>query len=567
MTSDGGATVTERGVCWALTANPMISGSHTHDGSGTGSFTSSLTGLTPGTTYHVRAYATNSSGTAYGSDFSFTTTEQIDLPTVTTSATGSIASTSATAGGNVTSDGGATVTARGVCWGLGANPTISGSSTQAGSGTGSFTSSLTGLTPGTTYHVRAYATNSSGTAYGSDVSFTTTEQINLPTVTTSAPGSITSTSAAAGGNVTSDGGATVTERGVCWGLTANPTISGSHTQAGSGTGSFTSSLTGLTPGTTYHVRAYATNSSGTAYGSDISFTTTEQIDLPTVTTSATGSITSTSATAGGNVTSDGGATVTARGVCWGLTANPTISGSHTQAGSGTGSFTSSLTGLTPGTTYHVRAYATNSSGTAYGSDISFTTTEQINLPTVTTSAPGSITSTSATAGGNVTSDGGATVTERGVCWGLTANPTISGSHTHAGSGTGSFTSSLTGLTPSTTYHVRAYATNSSGTAYGSDISFTTTEQINLPTVTTSAAGSITSTSAAAGGNVTSDGGATVTERGVCWALTANPTISGSHYARRVGDGELHEQPDGADPRHDLSCPGVRDELVGDRLRK
>jgi hypothetical protein len=97
----------------------------------------------------------------------------------------------------------------------------------------------------------------------------------------------------------------------------------------------------------------------------------------------------------------------------------------------------------------------------------------MTLPSVTTSAVTSITSTGAAGGGSVTADGGATVTERGLCWGLTANPAISGSHTHDGSGTGSYVSSLTGLNQNTTYHVRAYATNSVGTGYGSDIAFTT----------------------------------------------------------------------------------------------
>jgi M6 family metalloprotease-like protein len=195
-----------------------------------------------------------------------------------------------------------------------------------------------------------------------------------PAVTTTVPSAIQSTSAATGGNVSSDGGATVTARGVCWGLTANPAVSGSHTSDGSGTGSYSSSLGGLSPNTTYHVRAYATNSLGTGYGTDIAFTTSQGIVLPAVTTLAPSSVTATGAAAGGNVSSDGGATVTARGVCWGLTANPAFSGSHTTDGAGTGSYSSSLGGLSSNTTYHVRAYAANSLGTAYGGDIPFTTT-------------------------------------------------------------------------------------------------------------------------------------------------------------------------------------------------
>ena len=92
-----------------------------------------------------------------------------------------------------------------------------------------------------------------------------------------------------------------------------------------------------------------------------------------VTTMAISSITSNSASSGGNVISNGGSSITAKGVCWSTSTNPTTSDSHTSDGTGTGSFTSSITGLSAGTTYHVRAYATNSAGTGYGSDVTFKT--------------------------------------------------------------------------------------------------------------------------------------------------------------------------------------------------
>ena len=95
--------------------------------------------------------------------------------------------------------------------------------------------------------------------------------------------------------------------------------------------------------------------------------------LPVLTTITVSSITNTTASCGGNITADGGATVTARGVCWGTTSNPVATGNHTTDGIGTGTFTSTMTGLTAGTTYHVRAYANNSVGTAYGGDSVFTT--------------------------------------------------------------------------------------------------------------------------------------------------------------------------------------------------
>ena len=195
-------------------------------------------------------------------------------------------------------------------------------------------------------------------------------QNSAPTVSTMAVSNITTTSAICGGNVTSDGDSMVTSRGVCWSTSQNPTVSGNHTSDGNGTGSFTSYITGLLTNTTYYVRAYATNSIGTAYGEQLSFTT---VGIPSVTTNIVSNISATTVSCGGNVTSTGGMLVTARGVCWSTSPNPTVSGSHTTDSSGTGSFTSNITGLTANTMYYVRAYASNSLGTAYGNQVSFTT--------------------------------------------------------------------------------------------------------------------------------------------------------------------------------------------------
>ena len=468
ITADGGGAITARGTCWATTANPSITGSKTSDATGTGSFISNLSGLTPGTVYHIRAYATNSAGTAYGSDLTFTTSPVV-VPTITTNAVTGITLTSAVSGGNITSNGGGAVTVSGICWSTTTGPTTASSKTTDGTLTGSFSSNLTGLTAATIYYVRAYATNSAGTAYGNEVSFTT-GSIVVPTLTTTAITSITTTTAASGGNITADGGGTVSARGVCWATTSTPTTSNFTTSNGTGTGNFVSNLTGLTPGTTYYVRAYATNSAGTAYGNVVSFTSA--IVVPTVTTAAVSSITLTTATSGGNVTDNGGGAVTAKGVCWSTTTGPTVTGSKTTDGTGNGAFVSNITGLTAGTTYYLRAYATNSAGTAYGSEVSFTTTAP-SLPTVTTAAITSIAVATATSGGNITADGGGSISGRGVCWSTTANPTISGSHSSNGTGTGTYSSNLISLAAGTLYHVRAYATNSAGTAYGDDVVFNT----------------------------------------------------------------------------------------------
>ena len=395
--------------------------------------------------------------------------------------------TSATLNGNVVCpETENKITVKGFCWGTEPGLTTEGTHTNNGTEIGTYSFNLSNLTPNTAYYVRAYATNKLGTAYGEEISFTTLEETNEiypPTVTTAAVTEIGQTAALSGGNVTSDGGATVTARGVCWSTSQNPTISDSHTTDASGTGSYVSNLSNLTPNTKYYVRAYATNSAGTGYGNEVSFTTLENVELPTLTTTNVTSITETTATCGGNVTSDGGATVTARGVCWSTLHNPTINNNHTTDGTGSGSYTSNLSNLTPNTTYYVRAYATNSAGTGYGNEVSFTTLENVELPTVTTTNVTNITETTATCGGNVTSDGGATVTARGVCWSTLHNPTISDSHTTDASGTGSYNSNLSNLTPNTIYYVRAYATNSAGTGYGEERSFTTLEEETFETQT------------------------------------------------------------------------------------
>ncbi len=295
-----------------------------------------------------------------------------------------------------------------------------------------------------------------------------------PVVTTTNVTDITQTTATTGGNVTGDGGAKVTSRGVCWNTSENPTIANSKISDGTGTGSFTSSLTQLTPNTKYYVRAYATNSAGTGFGNQVSFTS-NPIVLATLSTTAISNITQTTATSGGNISNDGGASITARGVCYGVLQNPTIADSqNTTDGTGTGSFTSNLIGLYAGTTYYVRAYATNGVSTAYGNQISFPT-NQIVVPTLTTREITNISTTSATSGGTITNDGGGYVTDyKGICWSTSQNPTISDSH-ELGNGSYSFTANLTGISPSTTYYVRAWATNSAGTGYGNQVSFTTLE--------------------------------------------------------------------------------------------
>lgn len=197
--------------------------------------------------------------------------KETTAPTVETASIVSIASNSAIGGGIIKDDGGKEIYSKGICWSTQENPTIADSKTDNGKGNDDFTSPITNLNPGCTYYVRAYAANSEGITYGQNIPFTT--NATLATISTSAVSSITKNTAVCGGNITIDGGSAITERGVCWGTNPNPTINNSKTSNGSGLGNFISSIDGLNANTKYYIRAYATNSVGTIYGSETSFTT------------------------------------------------------------------------------------------------------------------------------------------------------------------------------------------------------------------------------------------------------------------------------------------------------
>ncbi len=290
-------------------------------------------------------------------------------PTVTTASITEITSHSAMSGGEVLQDGGSAVITKGVCWSVKANPTINDSHIAAGSGLGSFVSALTGLTYGTTYYVRAYAENGMGVSYGNEQSFTTVA-ITPPVVTTAVVSNITNNSATCGGTI-QDMGSQITGRGVCWSTSPNPTVENSCTNDGVGAGTFTSSIKNLDHSTLYYVRAYAITVDGTFYGDEKSFTT-QEAKLAMAITSEVSDVMISTALCGGTVI-DMGTYVTARGICWGTSREPTLEGLHSNDGIGAGTFSSPMTNLKGGTTYYVRAYATNGDGTAYGEEKSFTT--------------------------------------------------------------------------------------------------------------------------------------------------------------------------------------------------
>lgn len=524
VTSDGGAPVTECGICFSTNPNPTLSDNVVvATTAGTGTFTCPMTGLAPATTYYVRAYATNMIGTSYGEEKTFTT---LTLPVVTTNTIANVTNTSAVCSGTVVSDGGTNITSRGFCYSTNHNPTVSDNrSAASSSGTGNYTCNISTFSPRTTYYIRAYATNSVGTSYGAEMTFTT---LDLPNVVSDSVFGITPVSARCAGRVLNDGGAPITARGFCYGRTSMPVVRTDSVVLASsnGTGAFSCNITGLDTGVTYYVRAFATNSVGTNYGVQMTFTTKY---LPFVLIDIITNVTNSSANCRGIVQDDGGDPIIERGVCYDTNHNPTIADNVVVAGTnGTGAYIIPITGLESGTTYYVRPYARNSVGMTYGAELSFATK---SLPSVNTNLITNLTDTSAVCGGLVQVDANTpAITARGICYSTSPSPTVLDNVIpDVTGGAGSFSFTIPHLTSGVTYYVRAYASHEIGTSYGEERMFRT---LSLPIVTTNNITNVTNTSVNCKGIVQHDGGLPIIERGICFGLTPNPTISG----RKVVDG-------------------------------
>ena len=533
ITSTGDDIISAKGVCWSPDSIPTFNlatkTSEALSGIGAGIFTSHITGLAPGVKYYVRAYAVNSFGVAYGNlDSLFTATTAF----VTTTHPTTVRTTSAISGGFINNDGNDAVYTRGICWSSHPNPTTSDSYSASGSGIGSFAITINGLMGSTKYYVRAYAINSVGTAYGNVDSLKTSSPV-LESVSTTDVINIGGTTALARGYVGSVGGALVTERGFCWNTTGTPDINGAYMASGSGNGSFSGGMTGLTPNTTYYVRAYAVNSVGISYGNEITFST---FTIATLITTPATFITSVSAKSGGDIISDGGALVYSSGICWNTTGNPTIYDTGTNSGLGIGNFIHNLSGLLGSTRYYIRAYAINDAGTAYGNEEVFTTSPPV-IPTLTTTGGSSgANGKTGYSGGTINSNGGALINTEGIVWSLTSgfNPDTVLVNKTVQAGSGNFNSTLSNLQSGTTYYVRAYASNSAGTGYAAnEVRFTTFE---LPVITTTAPTAVTNVTVNSGGTITSNGGTTVDESGLCWSTGNLPDITNEHFSNGPGFG-------------------------------
>ncbi len=402
---------------------------------------------------------------------------EAQLGSVQTNPMTEISHNAATANARILSDGFAAVTERGFCWNTTGNPTIEDHKEVVDVTAYTYSFGMTGLTPETNYYVKAYMVNEVGMSYGEEVSFTTKPAPTIATVTTSEAYEIMTDNVKVDGNVSADGGAEVTARGICYATTAAPTVESKTVDCGKGTGIFTAALTELEQGQTYYARAYAVNEVGTAYGNEITFKALAQAEKPMVHTLEVTGIIDVAAVVNCEVVSNGGSEIIERGVCYSTTNNqPDLSDKVVRAATAeVGTYQIELKDLSFETAYYVRAYATNEAGTAYGEALTFTTMEEFKEMAVEAGEVTGVTRTEATV--SATLKYGQNVTERGFLYSLYKNAThkshptyvLIGSKKVEGTDNGEFSATFENLIQGAIYYVRGYAKSGDEYVYSNDM--------------------------------------------------------------------------------------------------
>lgn len=458
------------------------------------------------TTYYYRAYAKNEIGVGMGEIKTFETCAAVSFNEIKVS---SITATTATVEGGISDNGGIEVELQGFKY------CIKGSEETTFVETVSSVT-LAKLKHDTTYEVWEYAKTFEGEFESACVEFNTLDGKVI--ITTSSPSNVTTSSAILKGNITSDGGSKIIERGFCYSTKDTPTTSDIKIKVVGETGDFEAELMSLPQNVKYYVRAYAINGIDTYYGEGISFTTL--YDSATFGTITSSDITASSVSLKCSINSNGGSTITKCGFCYSTYKNPTTDDQVAIVSDFKTNLNATIKGLKSGVIYYVRAFATNANSTFYSEEISFITSEgiiQFTDPSTDNLAAASVIVSS-----NILTAGGGTITERGFCYNIAKNPTTANNTVKSSGTLGEYSATITNLQNKTIYYIRAYAVNESGTYYSKEITIKTLD--GVATVTTSDATNIKAQSVTLNGNISSDGGSNITERGFSYSTSENPTV-------------------------------------------
>lgn len=542
LASDGGQPVTASGFFWGTTPNPSTEGTRVEAPVTEGSLSYLLEGLERGTTYYYCAFAENANNIGYGNVEMLTTLDNRTVPTIVVNEATDITASSALLSAYVSSTGGSEVAAVGFYLGTDINPVTNGLRVESVADAGGrFSYTPASLDSNTLYFFCAFAENGTGTGYSEVQMFTTTEVVTLPAVLTLPATDISQTAARLGGEVMSDGNSPILSKGFYWGTDADPAGNGTRVASAATGDEFHHDLTGLTDGTTYYYCAYAENELGQSLGEVQTFTTPVVATAPAVRTIRASVITETTARLTGSVTSDGGSPVISKGFYWSTGSNPTEGGIRVVSPSTGDNFLYELTGLTAATTYYFCTYAENEVGISYGDIISFATLTSTFIPTVSSVTVTGITTTEAVLSAEVTSDGGMTVTEKGFIYSSTsAMPTEADTKVASTASGTAISATLTGLSPHTTYYVRAYAVNARGTSLGAVREFSTVDNRTTPVIGRVTASDVTTETVALSAAIVSDGNSDIVEKGFCYTTVAGeaPTLADARVIATSGGDDI-----------------------------
>lgn len=486
--NNGGSFITEKGICWSTTIFPSKQTSPTPNfvisGSGDSNFFATIKNLNANQSYHIRSYAINIKGISYGDD-QFFQTSQPDLPEVSIVPISNIDKNSANSGAIILSNGGSLVGEVGLVWSLSSMPDIF-SINKINDLTPNVNNYflLKNLQANTKYYIRAYAINNVGVAYSNELSFYTLPA-TVPVVQTLTNKTVTSSNAILNLNVSSNGGDLLQSKGIIIGSSSNLDLSNyslNSINTSPDTGNFSFQFSNLMPGTAYFYRAFAINSVGVSYGIPYNFSTLAT--LPNLFLSSPISLNQNNYSFSIINLSDGGNYISNRGIVWDVNPNPTIN-LTTKLFDGLGgvnNFTLNINSFLPGTTYYIRAFATNSVGTNYSNQIILTTPA---LP-ILNSYPSSYCITSNSVSNlvcSISSDGGSPIISKGFFCSDVPTPNSTNSfgifvpstNTSYYTISGNYNGLLSGYN---SYYIRPYATNSVGTSYGPNIQFGLFDQLS-----------------------------------------------------------------------------------------
>ena len=526
---------------YGLVPNPTVDDTKkVVSGNGMGKYSTNIIGLEEGKEYHVRAYAANANGTAYGEDKSVDMTATMPEVRTKTPTNRNVANGTVTFNGTITEIGDLPYTERGFVYAAVHNPTLDDVKvTASGSGTGDFSANASDIQEGKVYYIRAYVTNGKGTVYGEEVNVDFNAV--MPTVQTkvSTNRNIANGTVTFNGTIVAIGDLPYAERGFVYADVHNPTLDDTKvTASGSGTGDFSANASDIQEGKVYYIRAYVTNSKGTVYGEEISVDMTAtmpevQTKAPTNRNVANGTV-----TFNGTIVAIGDLPYAERGFVYADVHNPTLDDTKVAAsGSGTGDFSANASDMQEGKIYYIRAYVTNIKGTVYGEEVSVDMTAA--MPEVQTKAPTNrnVAGGTATFNGTITDIGDLPYTERGFVYAAVHNPTLDDTKvTASGNGTGDFSANASDIQEGKVYYIRAYVMNSKGTIYGAEVSM---DFVAIPPlVSTNAATNIRrgEGSAVLNGTISREGDLGYIERGFVYGTNVNPTLEDGTKKIAAGSG-------------------------------